>query len=417
MKKFFSIVLSLLFILSSVSLVNIVFAENDTIYDRGDIVSFGSYPQSKVTDKEIVSQLNLLVPDYDKWISYGYCSGTGSMGSMVLGDWMRYIDVEYNGEKYRGIKFTKNRPNRTYYQSGATSQQTYNGYKTDIVYWFIFEEIRWQILDVENGLVMCKDIIDSQPYSNTIYYYNEQIDDWTYAYFNDESNTTFASNYKTSYVRNWLNNDFYSTAFSEAEKQIIGIAKLNNDCIYTLCDITGYEKLNSEETNDKVFLLSYSDVCNVDYGFKSDENGKFDENLCATGTDYAKSQGLLVYDYQPLEQYIGNSHWFLRTPGTGAGSCCYVYADGSYGSGQVNVAETTVGIRPAIKLNSYDFPEEPTVTPPTTEPEEPSEDIDIACTCNCHKEDGFIRFIWSIVRFFWKLFRINPICDCGIAHY
>ncbi len=38
------------------------------------------------------------------------------------------------------------------------------------------------------------------------------------------------------------------------------------------------------------------------------------------------------------------------------------------------------------------------------------------CSCNCHK-NGFMSFIWKILLFFYKLFKINPVCDCGIAHY
>lgn len=46
------------------------------------------------------------------------------------------------------------------------------------------------------------------------------------------------------------------------------------------------------------------------------------------------------------------------------------------------------------------------------EPDEPSND----CSCNCHKT-GFMSFIWKILRFFYKLFKINPVCDCGTTHY
>lgn len=37
--------------------------------------------------------------------------------------------------------------------------------------------------------------------------------------------------------------------------------------------------------------------------------------------------------------------------------------------------------------------------------------------CICHKTNGFMKFIYSILRFFWKLFKINPVCSCGKAHY
>ncbi|MBQ7117230.1 MAG: leucine-rich repeat protein [Clostridia bacterium] len=38
------------------------------------------------------------------------------------------------------------------------------------------------------------------------------------------------------------------------------------------------------------------------------------------------------------------------------------------------------------------------------------------CTHLCHKT-GFMGFIWKIVRFFQKLFKMNPVCKCGALHY
>lgn len=38
------------------------------------------------------------------------------------------------------------------------------------------------------------------------------------------------------------------------------------------------------------------------------------------------------------------------------------------------------------------------------------------CTCNCHKT-GFAGFIWKILNFIYKLFRINQECICGKIHY
>ncbi len=54
-----------------------------------------------------------------------------------------------------------------------------------------------------------------------------------------------------------------------------------------------------------------------------------------------------------------------------------------------------------------------------TEPDTPDETEDTNGECDhlCHK-DGFMGFIWKIVRFFWKLFKMNPVCEgCGAAHY
>ena len=54
-------------------------------------------------------------------------------------------------------------------------------------------------------------------------------------------------------------------------------------------------------------------------------------------------------------------------------------------------------------------PEEPT-------PDTPDEPTDDACDHLCHK-GGFVGFIWKIVKFFSKLFKLNPVCECGAAHY
>ncbi len=41
---------------------------------------------------------------------------------------------------------------------------------------------------------------------------------------------------------------------------------------------------------------------------------------------------------------------------------------------------------------------------------------DNTCDHLCHK-DGFMGFIWKIVKIFWQLFGMNPVCECGMAHY
>ena len=52
-------------------------------------------------------------------------------------------------------------------------------------------------------------------------------------------------------------------------------------------------------------------------------------------------------------------------------------------------------------------------TPDDTDtPDDPAD----GCDHMCHKS-GFSGFIWKIVRFFWKLFKMNPKCECGATHY
>ncbi len=40
-----------------------------------------------------------------------------------------------------------------------------------------------------------------------------------------------------------------------------------------------------------------------------------------------------------------------------------------------------------------------------------------SCGCICHKESGLMKFIFKIVNFFWKLFKISKSCDCGSVHW
>lgn len=40
----------------------------------------------------------------------------------------------------------------------------------------------------------------------------------------------------------------------------------------------------------------------------------------------------------------------------------------------------------------------------------------VNCEHICH-HDGIMGFFWKIVNFFSKLFGLNPVCECGAAHY
>ncbi len=39
------------------------------------------------------------------------------------------------------------------------------------------------------------------------------------------------------------------------------------------------------------------------------------------------------------------------------------------------------------------------------------------CDCKCHTDRPFAKFFFKIKLFFWKLFKKNAVCDCGMAHY
>ncbi len=312
-----------------------------TEYQVGDIVEFGSYPQTEVKDEATLNALNSQTLN---WVSYGYYSGDGDYGSMKSSDYMKYADVTYNGNKYRAVKFTEYRPTYTYDEPSKEPVQEKWGYLKDTVYWFKFETLKWKVLDSSIGLVMCKGIIDSQAYNNSIYQSSDNHD-----YYVDSDFSNYANNYETSSIREWLNDDFYSLAFTSDEQGKIAETELDNsafscDDYHTQEDIAEY---NGKNTTDKIFLLSANEVTETNYGFFS-EIEDADTLRMAFMSDYTKIQGTLYID-----EYDLCPGWSLRSAGTGSDSICYVDNNGCVDNGFTYINHW--GIRPAMVLNIDGF--------------------------------------------------------------
>ena len=306
-------------------------AEGKT-YKVGDIIEFGSYPQSKVSDSSLVSALNKVLKN---WVSYGYYSGDGSSGSMKPGDWMKYADFTYNGTKYRAVTFSQYRPTVTS-QKHSVECQSENGYIVDNIYYFRYEPLKWRVLDPTTGLVICESIIDSQAYSDKMYEYGKDMYGYT-AYWNDSNHAHYANDYGTSSIRKWLNNDFYEAAFSSVQKSNILTSKLNNEAFSAY-----YSEYNSETTYDKVFLLSCGEIQNTAYF-------PLYSTRQAKGTDYAKCQGLYVF----LQEE--NSDWRLRSAGDCSSCAGNIDSNGdecNYQQISASVDGTCDGVRPALKISN-----------------------------------------------------------------
>ena len=319
------IVLSLLMLLTVTPMT--VFAEEteSKTYKTGDIIEFGSYPQSEVTDSALKSALTAKAGSTDGWTSYDYyISGAQS-------DYMKYTDVEYGGAKYRGVYFTQYRPSWTTGSSSTdNSCQDDNGYNTSTVYWFKYEPMKWQVLSFDkttgNAVVLSKDIIDSQQYYNN---HNGRTIGGV---------TVYPSNYEHSDIRAWLNGTFYDGAFSEKEKNAIIATTLDNSAYSE-----EYSQYDSNSTTDKVWLLSYDEAHNSEYGFDTAHRSD-SETRMAQGSAYALCQGLLKYSLN------GSSFWRLRTAGYYFDYACGVVIGGCVDDGNV-VYNTCNGVRPAINIH------------------------------------------------------------------
>lgn len=300
-------------------------------WKTGDIGYMGWYPQSKVEDTKLLLDLNSLSLN---WISYGYYSGDDS-AARFQGDWMKYADTFYNGSKYRAVRFTQYRPVYTNrHSSEDNSFQDDNGFFVGTTYWFRYDPIAWKVLSPSTGLVLSYFDLDSQAYNNKLYSYGQEC-------YCDIEFTAFSNDYVSSSIRKWLNNDFYNLAFSSEEQAAIMNTPLNN-WAYS----SEYSKYNSASTIDKLFLLSWAESHNYEYGFSSDI-GKSSTRY-VDGTEYAKCQGLYVSSFQG--EYYQKSGWLLRTPGYRSYCASNIFCNGDGDIGN-NVTGTTDGIRVALRTD------------------------------------------------------------------
>ncbi|MDH6371865.1 hypothetical protein M2444_003664 [Paenibacillus sp. PastF-3] len=144
-------------------------------------------------------------------------------------------------------------------------------------------------------------------------------------------------------LREWLNDEFYQTAFNAAEKELIKT---------THCTDNGE---GTPDTEDNVFLLSVEEIKAF-----SEIHGK--ELRRAVGTEFAKMKksdgcSLYVYDKTDKDNYIikdgeetGCSWWWLRTQGNKPSRAFFVGPSCSIRS-YANVSVARDGVRPALIIN------------------------------------------------------------------
>ena len=274
-------------------------ANGETTYNVGDVVEYGSYPQSQVKDSGLLSALNSLTLN---WQSYNYSFGNrndiggAQFWSSMYGntipdtsypssssDYMKYADVVYEGQKFRAVIFNNYRPTHFYLTQNTDNslQDDYN-YSINEVYWFKFEPLRWRVLDADNGLLLSEMIIDGQSfviswYTTVVSWTSDGYSKRCWNYYSDSSKKNFASDWNTSFLKEWMNNTFRN------------------------CALTNQQKTNISE----IGLLTKSDCLNDFYGFDSSETSRI--SRYAELTDYAKIQGAI------------EDWWLGGGEGTGAG--------------------------------------------------------------------------------------------------
>ena len=170
--------------------------------------------------------------------------------------------------------------------------------------------IEWIVMKKEGNqvLLLSKYVLDAKPY-------NEELEEVTW---------------ETSDIRQWLNNEFYTTAFNKAEKAKIQTSLIKNE------DNSEYGTSGENDTEDKVFLLSKKEAKTL---FSNNEE------KIAKATEYAEKSGVYVNE----EKVAG---WWLRSPGDNSDSAAVVYSYGwGYRYGYDVYYSYGGGVRPALHLN------------------------------------------------------------------
>ncbi len=351
MKSFLSVLITIILVIGIVPFF--VASADSANITVGALITFGQYPQKRIVDKAVLDRLNSCELN---WISYNYYFNNKPEDFMWYADVSNVFEI---GDRYRAVKFSHYRPS---YSSGYDpdnfyrSEQDDNEYEPGNIYWFQFEPLVWRVLDVKSGLIITERIIDSQPFNNTLYGNNYEL----HFGYGDENHLYAASDWKNSTLRQWMNSDFYNTAFDGQEKTLIKTTKLTTP----LCTDSRTESNAEVDTMDNLFLLSKEDVMNEAFGFKSYGGAGSYTNRIAFGSDYAKCQGLFVNDSYG-HYYSGASCWRLRDPYYSTetyGVGCDGYVDYAYHYGHLSMGsityytpQTNYGIRPALSVNIIDM--------------------------------------------------------------
>ena len=327
--------------------------------NRTDYMYFGAYPQTLVTDDAIIGALNSAAgalptaEDSHAWTSYDYYIAEGAET-----DYMWYIDLVKDGEKYRGVYFTWYRPHRTTFETRLdqginlnNSYQDENGYLAERVYWFKYEPIKWAVLEEEDGeaLLLADMILDSREYCVAPAGWPEREEVYSH-----NGGTGYANNYALSDIRIWLNDSFYSAAFNDSEKAAILLSTVANGARSTnpTRDAAEWNEGANEcacaDTEDYVFLISAEEVTNKAYGFS--KNPESDGSRCGrvkNGTDYALALGLNRYDLGSNDK---NSSWWLRSADFLNMHCARYVTCSGYAEGREVVDASDCGVVPAIRI-------------------------------------------------------------------
>ena len=282
-----------------------------TIYTRGDAtyVDLGKYPHHILEDKRTVSELKTKLAN-------GTLQPDPHTGL-----------ITYNNTLFARAKANPYQGN-TYFSDGTEVEK-------DVEYFFIVEPISWKVLSGNPNdpdselLLLSEDVLTASLFRSDLTVRSYQ------------GNAVYANNWAYSDLRKFLNEDFFSEAFMEGEARFVQTTSVEFGE-----KVSHFDRFaNGKPCDDKVFLLSYADLANTQFGWNH-WTIKEDTKKLGKATDYAKAMGVYASLNSGAEHDA--THWWLRTPGDFEGRASLTTAIGTVGTYEVNC--TAIGVRPAIKV-------------------------------------------------------------------
>lgn len=267
----------------------------DPVIDpSSNTLTYGLYPQKHVSDGDLIASLDgLASPEGNGWYLLD--------GSYYAKRTARPYNSDYSFDDGAEIVYGKD-------------------------YWFKCEPITWRILSSSSGeySLVSTLLLDAHCYYSSLS--SRTID----------GKTVYPNNYEHSDIRAWLNGDFYSSAFSLGDSNILAAAVGNSASTTD----SGSNPYACSDTLDKVCLLSYQDYMNAAY-FADDS-----ARQCRT-TDWARACG--AYGYTGSSDLYNNGWYWTRSPHSsnsrsawGVRYSGYLYA--------YNVYYSSSSVRPSLRI-------------------------------------------------------------------
>ncbi len=255
-------------------------------------VTYGLYPQTNVNDESLITALNALTTPGTN----GYYFHENAYYAKVSAT----VELEYHFDNGAGIV---------------------NG----TPYWFKCEPITWNVLSNTDGE---RYILSSVVLDASCYYPDTEVR-------SSGGKKIYPNNYEYSEIWEWLNIDFYKSAFA-LHNSYIQETTVDNSASTT--NPSGEDNQYAcNNTEDKVFLPSFKDYINPDYFDKTSAR------YCKT-TDWARAKGA---QYDTRSSYLFNGTYWTRSPGDVNNYCAWcVDSDGNLGTS--DCYRTYYGVRPAL---------------------------------------------------------------------